>query len=82
MEASFVTGCSDMIDRWEKLIGVEGSREVDVTPEFQKLISEVIALTAFGSSFEDGKLFELQKKQAALMREAYYGFYFPGFRFD
>ncbi|TQE01444.1 hypothetical protein C1H46_012924 [Malus baccata] len=81
METSFVTGCSGMIDRWEKLIGVEGSREVDVAPEFQNLISEVIALTAFGGSFEDGKLFELQKKQAALSREAYYGFYFPGFRF-
>ncbi|CAN6539599.1 unnamed protein product [Malus baccata var. baccata] len=80
METSFVTGCSGMIDRWEKLIGVEGSREVDVAPEFQNLISEVIALTAFGGSFEDGKLFELQKKQAALSREAYYGFYFPGFR--
>ncbi|KAM0968064.1 hypothetical protein ACFX13_016794 [Malus domestica] len=81
MEASFVTSYSGMIDRWKKLIGVEASREVDVAPEFQKMATDVIARTAFGSSFEEEKLFELQRKQAALSREAYYGFYFPGLRF-
>ncbi|CAN6539600.1 unnamed protein product [Malus baccata var. baccata] len=80
MEASFVTSSSGMIDRWKKLIGVEASREVDVAPEFQKMATGVIARTAFGSSFEEEKLFELQRKQAALTREAYYGFYFPGLR--
>ncbi|CAL2233689.1 unnamed protein product [Prunus armeniaca] len=82
MVPAFVTSCSGLINRWENLIGVQGSYEVDVAPEFQNLAGDVIARTAFGSSFEEGKkIFELQKKQAVLVLEAYYGFYFPGLRF-
>ncbi|ONI33087.1 hypothetical protein PRUPE_1G404900 [Prunus persica] len=82
MVPAFVTSSSGLINRWENLIGVQGSCEVDVAPEFQNLAGDVIARTAFGSSFEEGKkIFELQKKQAVLVLEAYYGFYFPGLRF-
>ena len=50
--------------------------------EFQILTGDVIAKTAFGSSYKDGKkIFELQKEQMALVLEAYYNIYIPGFRF-
>jgi hypothetical protein len=82
MVPAFETSCSGLISRWEKLVGVQGSCEIDVAPEFQNLAGDVIARTAFGSSYEEGKkIFELQKQQAVLVLEAYFGFYFPGLRY-
>lgn len=70
-----------MIDRWKKMIGPEGSSEIDVAQEFQNLAGDVIARTAFGSSYEEGKrIFELQKEQGVLVIEAYTNIYIPGFR--
>ncbi|GLT53467.1 hypothetical protein SLA2020_267350 [Shorea laevis] len=71
-----------MIDRWKKMIGPQGPSEIDVAQEFQTLAGDVIARTAFGSSYEEGKrIFELQKEQAVLVLEAYTNIYIPGFRF-
>ncbi|XP_070670362.1 cytochrome P450 CYP72A616-like isoform X2 [Malus domestica] len=82
MVPAFVTCCFGLINRWESLVGHEGRCELDVAPEFQNLAGDVIARTAFGSNYEEGKkIFELQKKQAILVLEAYYDFYFPGKRF-
>ncbi|XP_009362696.2 cytochrome P450 72A397 [Pyrus x bretschneideri] len=82
MVPAFVTCCFGLINRWESLVGHEGRCELDVAPEFQNLAGDVIARTAFGSNYEEGKkIFELQKKQAVLVLEAYYDFYFPGKRF-
>ncbi|XP_057972259.1 cytochrome P450 CYP72A616-like [Malania oleifera] len=82
MVPAFSTSCSNMIDGWKKLTSPEGSRELDVAPEFQNLTGDVIARTAFGSSYEAGKkVFEFQKEQAALVIEAFQDFYFPGLRF-
>ncbi|PON33260.1 Cytochrome P450, E-class, group I [Parasponia andersonii] len=82
MIPAFTTSCSNLIDRWRNLTSLEGSYEIDVAPEFQNFASDVIARTAFGCNFEEGKkLFELQKEQAALVLEAYYSIYIPGFRF-
>lgn len=82
MVPAFSTSCSGLIDRWKKTIGPEGSSEIEVASEFQNLAGDVIARTAFGSSYEEGKMiFELQKEQGALVLEAYTNIYIPGFRY-
>ncbi|GMY29058.1 cytochrome P450 72A397-like [Fagus crenata] len=82
MVPAFSTSCFGLIDRWKELISPQGSREIDLAAEFQNLAGDVIARTAFGSSYEEGKMiFELQKEQAKLVLEAYNNIYIPGFRF-
>ncbi|XP_022761129.1 cytochrome P450 CYP72A219-like isoform X2 [Durio zibethinus] len=82
MIPAFATSCCNLVERWTELVSLEGSCEWDVAPEFHNLAGDVIARTAFGSSYEEGKkIFELQKEQAVLVLEAYYSFYVPGFRF-
>jgi hypothetical protein len=81
MVPAFSTSCVGLTDRWKKMIGPEGSSEIDVAQEFQNLAGDVIARTAFGSSYEEGKrIFELQKEQGVLVLEAYTNIYIPGFR--
>ncbi|KAF7830419.1 cytochrome P450 CYP72A219-like [Senna tora] len=82
MVGAFSSSCCRMIERWVKLVEPKGSCEVDVAQEFSVMAGDVIARTAFGSSYNEGhKIFELQKQQALLMREAYNSIYIPGFRF-
>ncbi|KAL8498866.1 hypothetical protein ACS0TY_021995 [Phlomoides rotata] len=83
MVPTFITCCSDMIDSWRvKSDESDGKFEVDVAPEMQKLASDIIARSAFGTSFDEVKIiFELQKEQVLLTLEAFYAFYFPGLRF-
>ncbi|TKY50004.1 Cytochrome P450 CYP72A219 [Spatholobus suberectus] len=82
MVPAFSVSCSSLIDRWEKLIEPQGSCIVDVAPEFNTIAGDVIARTAFGSSYEEGKMiFELQTEQVQLVLEAYFSNYFPGLRF-
>lgn len=77
----FSASCCSLIERWEKLFESQESCEVDVAPEFNILAGDVIARTAFGSSYEEGKIiFELQTEQAELVLEAYFSIYFPGLR--
>ncbi|XP_057971215.1 cytochrome P450 CYP72A616-like isoform X1 [Malania oleifera] len=82
MGPAFSASCCNMIDRWNELVSPEGSCELDVALELQNLTGDVIARTAFGSSYEAGKkIFEFQKEQATLVMEAFEAFYFPGLRF-
>jgi len=75
------TSCCCQIQRWQELVKSKGSYEVDVFKEFYVLTGDVIARTAFGSSYKEGeKIFELQREQALLVSEAYFGTYIPGFR--
>ena len=43
MAPAFSTSCSELIKRWEELVGPQGSCEVDVWPEFQRLTGDVIS---------------------------------------
>lgn len=78
----FAISCSKMIEEWEKrTVSIQGSCEVDVWPEFQKLTADVISRAAFGSDYEQGKkIFELQKELIMLVLEAMQTLYIPGFR--
>ncbi|CAJ1973576.1 unnamed protein product [Sphenostylis stenocarpa] len=82
MVPAFSSSCYNMIERWEKSVETEGWCELDVCSEFNILTGDVIARTAFGSSYQEGKkIFELQKEQAILVNEALNSLYIPGFRF-
>ncbi|KAI9191584.1 hypothetical protein LWI28_010431 [Acer negundo] len=82
MVPAFSSCCVDLINKWKKSITSSGTCEIDVAPEFQNFAGDVIARTAFGSCFEEGKMiFELQKEQLALSLEAFQSIYFPGLRF-
>ena len=81
MIPAFSACCCDLVQRWKKLAGPQGSCEMDVSREFHILASDVIARPAFGSSYEEGKkIFDLQKDQVILSNEAFYSIYFPGLR--
>ena len=72
-----------MIQRWEKYVEADGWYELNVCSEFEILTGDVIARTAFGSSYAEGKkIFELQKEQAILVNEALNTVYIPGFRYN
>nr|A0A517FNC4.1 RecName: Full=Cytochrome P450 CYP72A616; Short=PpCYP72A616 [Paris polyphylla]QDS03631.1 cytochrome P450 CYP72A616 [Paris polyphylla] len=82
MLPAFFSCCSELIGRWESLVGCDESREVDVWPELQNLTGDVISRTAFGSSYAEGRrIFQLQSEQAELLIQAVQTVYIPGYRF-
>ncbi|KAM3222312.1 hypothetical protein P3L10_021582 [Capsicum annuum] len=82
MLPAFYVSCSEMISKWEEVVPMETSFELDVWPDLQIMTSEVISRTAFGSSYEEGRIvFELQKEQAEHVMEAARSIYIPGSRF-
>eukprot|EP00261_Vitis_vinifera_P016241 XP_010645072.1 PREDICTED: cytochrome P450 CYP72A219 [Vitis vinifera] len=67
MVSAFQLSCSDMVNKWEKQLSLDGSCELDIWPYLQNLTGDVISRTAFGSSYEEGRrIFQLQKEQALL----------------
>ncbi|PIA26886.1 hypothetical protein AQUCO_08600037v1 [Aquilegia coerulea] len=81
MLPAFNTCCSQMVDKWRKLVSSE-SCELDVWPYLQNLTADVISRTAFGSSYEEGRLvFKLQTEQANLFIQSLQSIYISGFRF-
>ncbi|MCD7469251.1 hypothetical protein HAX54_008122 [Datura stramonium] len=82
MLPAFYQSCSEMISKWEEVVLKDTSVELDVWPHFQLMTGEVISRTAFGSSYEEGKIvFELQKEQAEHVMEKVFSIYIPGSRF-
>lgn len=81
MLPAFSTSCSELIGRWEELVGPNESRELDVWPEFENMTGDVISRTAFGSSYKEGRrIFKLQKEQSCLLIADAEKAYIPGYR--
>uniref|UniRef100_M1AX20 CYP72A57 n=1 Tax=Solanum tuberosum TaxID=4113 RepID=M1AX20_SOLTU len=81
MLPAFYLSCSEMLSKWEDVVPVEGSHEIDVWPHMQQLSCDVISRIAFGRSYEEGrKIFELQKEQVQHLIEAVCTVYIPGWR--
>ncbi|XP_058095275.1 cytochrome P450 CYP72A616-like isoform X2 [Magnolia sinica] len=82
MLPAFSTSCSELISRWEKSVGLDGSCELDVWAELQNLTGDVISRAAFGSSYKEGmRIFQLQTEQAELVARCFQSAYIPGYRF-
>ncbi|CAL9116148.1 unnamed protein product [Musa textilis] len=82
MLPAFSACCSDLMDRWENMVGSEACYELDVWPELQSFTGDVISRTAFGSSYEEGRqIFRLQAEQAELLLQVVQNLYVPGYRF-
>jgi len=83
MLPAFYVCCSEMISKWEEIVPKETSTEIDVWPDLEMMTSEVISRTAFGSSYEEGRIvFELQKEQAEHVMEVARSIYIPGSRYN
>lgn len=81
MIPTFSRSCCILMENWHKLVESQGWCEIDVAPQLATLACDIISRTAFGSSYQEGKqIFELQKQQSVLIREAYNSIYIPGFR--
>ena len=58
------TSCEELVNRWTRSLGSDGTYELDVFPEFQRLTGDVISRTAFGSNYLEGaRVFQLQSEQ-------------------
>ncbi|XP_074368145.1 cytochrome P450 CYP72A219-like isoform X2 [Apium graveolens] len=74
--------CDEMIKKWETLVLVTGSAEIDVWPSLEDLSGDVISRTAFGSNYEEGRrIFNLQKEQVELTLQLMKFVVFPGWRY-
>ena len=81
MVSAFQLSCSDMVNKWEKKLSLDGSCELDIWPYLQILTGDVISRTAFGSSYEEGRrIFQLQREQAHLAIQVTRSIYVPGWR--
>lgn len=80
--STFCLSAKEMIRKWEELVSMEGSCELDVWPYLQNMTSDVISRTAFGSSYEEGRrIFQLQRELADLTVKVFQSLYVPGWRF-
>ncbi|XP_059069261.1 cytochrome P450 734A1-like isoform X2 [Cryptomeria japonica] len=81
MIPTIIESSANMLEEWSKLV-LSGASEIEVLKEFRELTADIIARTAFGSSFIEGKdIFDMQAKQMVLTSELFHTVYIPGFRF-
>nr|AYU65305.1 root-preferentially expressed cytochrome P450 CYP-117747 [Atropa belladonna] len=83
MLPAFYLSCSELVNRWDEVLSQQDTQEVDIWPSIQNLSTDIIARSAFGVSYKQGRdIFELQKEQAYhLMEIVRSGLYIPGWRF-
>ncbi|KAF6997000.1 hypothetical protein CFC21_013265 [Triticum aestivum] len=80
MLPAFAACCEELVGRWERSLGPDGSWEVDVCPELQSLTGDVISQTAFGSSYLEGRrIFQLQTEQIGRFMAAVSKIMIPGY---
>ncbi|MCO5595274.1 hypothetical protein L7F22_049315 [Adiantum nelumboides] len=80
---STMLDCIDAIlDKWESQLEGHTTREIDVHGEFKVLTADIIAHTAFGSSYAEGtQVFKLQQMQQVIIAKRLQSIYIPGYRF-
>ncbi|XP_022749337.1 cytochrome P450 CYP72A219-like isoform X2 [Durio zibethinus] len=82
MLPAFYQSCIEMISKWEQMVFVEGSSELDVWPFLVNLTRDVISRAAFGSNYEEGRrIFQLLEEQTNLTMKVVQSVYIPGWRF-
>ncbi|KAI5057311.1 hypothetical protein GOP47_0027326 [Adiantum capillus-veneris] len=82
MTSTMISCIFKMLDNWESEVGSLGCKEIDVHQQFKVLTADIIAHTAFGSSYEEGKLvFKLQQEQQLLLSKLARSIYIPGSRY-
>lgn len=83
MTPTFIDLARNMLDSWQsKLQSAKSEVEIDASEEFKTLTADIIAHTAFGSSYAEGKqVFKLQYEQQKIFEKLVGSFYFPGSRF-
>lgn len=80
MVPTMATCTFELLERWESPTGK--SVEVDVTKGLIELSADIIAHTAFGTSYKEGKkIFDLQQEQIHLAERINSTVYIPGRRF-
>ncbi|KAJ7295935.1 hypothetical protein O6H91_Y154600 [Diphasiastrum complanatum] len=84
MAASMVNSTNQMLEKWDPLIRNQGGKEVeiDVYQQLAMVTADVIARTAFGSSYEQGKkVFELLRSLQKIFARSNRFVWLPGSRF-
>uniref|UniRef100_A0ACD5VSY0 Uncharacterized protein n=1 Tax=Avena sativa TaxID=4498 RepID=A0ACD5VSY0_AVESA len=80
MLPAFSTCCEELVSRWVRSLGSDGTCEVDVCPELQRLTGDVISRTAFGSNYLEGtRIFQLQSEQAERLLSRIKKIIIPGY---
>ncbi|KAL2479666.1 Cytochrome [Abeliophyllum distichum] len=73
---------TEMLDKWLDMSKISGEVEIEVSEWFRLLTEDIVARTAFGSSYEEGiAIFRLQAQQMTLASEAFHKVFIPGYRF-
>ncbi|XP_022974803.1 cytochrome P450 CYP72A219-like [Cucurbita maxima] len=82
MVPAMCESCTEMIRKWEEVVSKDEYYELDVMPHLGNLAADVISRTAFGSSYEEGKMIFIRLKQLInLVVKATSTVYIPGWRF-
>lgn len=80
MIPTIVERTATMLEEWSKLV-LSSEAEVEVLKEFRNLTADVLAHTAFGNSYEEGKhFFNIQDQLIILAAESFRRVGIPGFR--
>ncbi|CAN0927110.1 Cytochrome P450 CYP749A22, partial [Linum grandiflorum] len=79
MIPAMVRSAEKMVERWRSSVG----KEIEVDAEFKLLTSEVISRTAFGTNYEQGKLFsQILGGLASLIKEEHQFKFIPAGMFS
>lgn len=82
MVPTIVDLSNGMMDKWQSQLQGGNCNEIEAFEEFKTLTADIIAHTAFGSSYAEGKqVFKLQYEQEALFAKLGASIYIPGSRF-